>query len=64
LGRDQAEHWAQSLLAMKYEDPRWRSLMDMEGLRRWIRPDPAILEGYRILFAAVKRQNLARNWLL
>jgi ABC-type phosphate/phosphonate transport system substrate-binding protein len=64
LGRDQAEHWTRSLLAMKYEDPRWRSLMDMEGLRRWIRPDAAILEGYRILFAAVKRQDLARNWLL
>jgi ABC-type phosphate/phosphonate transport system substrate-binding protein len=60
--RDQADHWARSLLAMQYEDPRWRSLMDMEGLRSWIRPDPAILEGYRILFAAVERQNLDRHW--
>ncbi len=62
--RDQAEDWTRSLLAMRYEDPRWRSLMDMEGLRRWIRPDPAILEGYRILFAAVERQDMARTWLL
>jgi ABC-type phosphate/phosphonate transport system substrate-binding protein len=61
---DRAEHWTQSLLAMNYEDPRWRSLMDLEGLQRWIRPDAAILEGYRILFAAVERQNLAWRWLL
>jgi ABC-type phosphate/phosphonate transport system substrate-binding protein len=54
--------WTESLLAMCYEHPRWRSLMDLEGLKRWIRADPIILEGYKALFEAVEQQGLARNW--
>jgi ABC-type phosphate/phosphonate transport system substrate-binding protein len=57
-GRD----WTEALLGMRYEDPRWRELMELEGLKRWIRADPAILEGYRVLFDAVERQGLARHW--
>jgi hypothetical protein len=34
LGRS----WVQSLLKMTYDDPRWRALMDLEGLKRWERP--------------------------
>jgi ABC-type phosphate/phosphonate transport system substrate-binding protein len=58
LGR----RWTESLLGMRYEDPRWRELMDAEGLKRWVRADPEILQGYQVLFAAVERQGLARNW--
>ena len=47
------------LLAMRYDQPRWRQLMDLEGLKRWIRPDATILEGYRVLFEAVEKQKLA-----
>jgi ABC-type phosphate/phosphonate transport system substrate-binding protein len=50
---DRSRQWTDSLLAMRYEDPRWRGLMDMEGLKRWIRPDPAVLEGYQVLFDAL-----------
>jgi ABC-type phosphate/phosphonate transport system substrate-binding protein len=58
LGR----RWTDSLVAMRYEDPRWRSLMDLEGLKRWLAADPAILKGYNVLFEAVQRQGLAKNW--
>jgi ABC-type phosphate/phosphonate transport system substrate-binding protein len=55
---DIGRRWTDSLLAMSYEDPRWRELMDREGLKRWVRADPALLEGYRVLFDAVERQGL------
>ncbi len=56
---DLAERWTESLLNMSYDDPRWRGLMDQEGLKRWIRADNAILEGYRILFEAVQSNDLS-----
>jgi ABC-type phosphate/phosphonate transport system substrate-binding protein len=54
--------WTASLLGMQYEDPCWRELMDLEGLKRWVQADPTIVEGYRVLFEAVDRQDLARHW--
>jgi hypothetical protein len=39
-------------------------LMDLEGLKRWIRADAEVLEGYRVLFDAVQQQGLAENWQL
>jgi ABC-type phosphate/phosphonate transport system substrate-binding protein len=62
FSEDLGRRWTESLLAMRYDDPRWRALMDLEGLKRWVRADPALLEGYRVLFEAVERQGLARNW--
>jgi phosphonate transport system substrate-binding protein len=58
------QKWTESLLGMHYDNPRWRGLMDQEGLKRWLRADSAILEGYRVLFDAVERQGLAVNWLV
>jgi ABC-type phosphate/phosphonate transport system substrate-binding protein len=58
LGR----RWTASLVAMRYDEPRWRPLMDLEGLKRWLPADPETLKGYNILFEAVDRQGLARNW--
>ncbi|HUY35581.1 MAG TPA: phosphate/phosphite/phosphonate ABC transporter substrate-binding protein [Pirellulales bacterium] len=54
--------WTEALLGMSHEQPRWRELMDMEGLKRWVRADASILEGYRALFDAVDRQGLAHHW--
>jgi ABC-type phosphate/phosphonate transport system substrate-binding protein len=54
--------WTEALLGMQYDNPRWRRLMDLEGLRRWVRADAAILEGYRVLFDAVERQGLSAAW--
>jgi ABC-type phosphate/phosphonate transport system substrate-binding protein len=58
LGR----RWTASLVAMRYEDPRWQSLMDLEGLKRWLRADADILKGYQVLFDAVEQQGLAGSW--
>lgn len=42
--------WTDALLAMDYNRPADRKIMDMEGLKRWIRPQ---MDGYRVLFEAV-----------
>jgi hypothetical protein len=47
---------------MRYDNARWRELMDLEGLKQWIRAEPAILEGYRVLFDAVESQGIANCW--
>src|SRR5262249_23282379 len=31
---DAGREWTESLLKMRYDDPRWRGLMDLEGLKR------------------------------
>ncbi len=54
--------WTESLLRMDYNDARWRSLMDQEGLKRWIAADPVTMEGYQVLSDAVERQGLALRW--
>lgn len=54
---DRACHWTESLLGMSYDNPRWRGLMDQEGLKRWIRADAAIMKGYNILEEAVTSTN-------
>ncbi len=56
LPEDLAERWTEALVSMRYDDPRWRGLMDQEGLKRWIRADDAVLEGYRVVFEAVEQQ--------
>jgi len=41
--------WTAHLLAMDWDDPDHRPILEMEGLRRWVRPE---LEGYTALFEA------------
>jgi ABC-type phosphate/phosphonate transport system substrate-binding protein len=55
---DRSRHWTESLLQMHYDDPKWRELMNLEGLKRWIRADPEVMKGYQVLFAAVETQKL------
>jgi ABC-type phosphate/phosphonate transport system substrate-binding protein len=57
-----ARHWTQSLLAMKFEDPCWRPVMEMEGVRRWVAADAKVLEGYNSLMEAVEKQGLTKSW--
>jgi ABC-type phosphate/phosphonate transport system substrate-binding protein len=54
--------WTDSLVAMRYDDPTWRELMDLEGLKRWLRADAAIMKGYDLLFQAAQRQGLFQKW--
>jgi ABC-type phosphate/phosphonate transport system substrate-binding protein len=42
--------WTETLLAMDYNRPVDRKIMDMEGLKKWIRPQ---MDGYRVLFEAI-----------
>jgi phosphonate transport system substrate-binding protein len=51
---DRARHWVASLTAMDYANPRWRPLLDMEGLKRWVPATPAIMTGYEVLFRALE----------
>jgi ABC-type phosphate/phosphonate transport system substrate-binding protein len=59
---DLAQQWTDALVRMPYQDPCWRPLMDMEGLKRWVRAEPAIMKGYQVLFDAVEHQGLASRW--
>jgi len=45
-----AARWTQALLAMEYNDPRWRRLMDLEGLTAWL---PGQKTGYEALTQAI-----------
>jgi len=44
------DRFVELLLAMAWDDPEVRPLLELEGLRRWV---PARLDGYRALEAAV-----------
>jgi phosphonate transport system substrate-binding protein len=47
---DLAQRWSRALLGMKYDDSRWRRLMDLEGLTSWV---PGRREGYELIFEAM-----------
>jgi len=49
-GKD-LEAWTDALLDMNYNNPAHRTIMDMEGLKGWVRPR---LDGYKPLFEAVE----------
>jgi len=59
---DLGHRWTEALLAMKYDNPRWRDLMDQEGLKRWLEATPEIMKGYSSLWEATERQGLSKNW--
>jgi len=60
LDESLAEAWTVKLLAMNWDIPEQRRLMEMEGLRReWVRPQ---LDGYASLFQAVERQAIPLRW--
>jgi len=50
-----AETWVRHLLAMDWENPAHRPILELEGLRRWVRPE---LDGYASLFDAMGSQDL------
>ena len=51
--------WVARLMAMEWDNPAHRPILEMEGLRRWV---PPRLEGYESLFAAVREQRLGDRW--
>ncbi len=59
LDPDRAEAWVRHLLAMDWENPEHRRILELEGLRRWVLPQ---LDGYAQLFQAVHDQGIAAHW--
>lgn len=59
---DVAKQWTESLLAMHYDDLKWQEVMELEGVKRWLRADAEIMKGYNVLFEAVDNQGLAEKW--
>lgn len=53
LDPDRREAWTGHLLAMDWDQPRHRQILEMEGLRRWLRPE---LDGYAVLFEATRSE--------
>jgi len=51
--------WVDKLLAMDWENPAHRKILELEGLRRWVIPH---LDGYKPLFAAVEEQGVDPRW--
>jgi ABC-type phosphate/phosphonate transport system substrate-binding protein len=45
-----AARWTEALLRMDYNDPRWRRIMDLEGVTAWM---PGATQGYGDLAAAL-----------
>jgi ABC-type phosphate/phosphonate transport system substrate-binding protein len=56
---EQADAWVEHLLAMNWDDPDHRRILELEGLREWKRPE---LEGYEPLLAAMTAQGIADSW--
>jgi len=59
LDADRVSPWVDALLAMDWENPQHREVLEMEGLRRWVLPQ---LEGYASLFEAVETQGISIRW--
>ena len=59
LDADRAEAWVEHLLRMSWDNPGHRRILEMEGLRRWVRPE---LEGYQVLIDAVRDQEIPLRW--
>lgn len=55
LPEDAASRFQRALFAMRWEDPRHRAILEMEGLRAWVPPRE---EGYEALRSALDRQGL------
>jgi phosphonate transport system substrate-binding protein len=50
---ERAKRWSAALLAMSYDDPSLRTVMDLEGVKRWL---PGDKSGYADLAAAMREQ--------
>src|SRR5262249_15604902 len=55
LAAEREKAFVDRLLAMDYADPRVRTMMDLEGLKKWV---PGRTEGYEELEAAMKAQRM------
>ena len=56
---ERTDPWLRLLLAMDWDNPEHRPILELEGLRKWVRPQ---LDGYDSLFEAVTEQRIAARW--
>ncbi|GAA3959871.1 Rv1680 family SBP-like protein [Actinoplanes auranticolor] len=56
---ERTDPWVAQLMAMSWDDPHHRRILELEGLRRWV---PPRLEGYESLFDAVRDQQVSARW--
>jgi ABC-type phosphate/phosphonate transport system substrate-binding protein len=59
LDATRADAWVDHLLAMDWDHPEHRRILELEGLRRWQRPQ---LDGYASLIEAMDQQGIADGW--
>lgn len=59
LPAQRSDPWVAHLLAMDWDRPDHRRILELEGLRRWVLPD---LAGYESLFTAVDEQGIPPRW--
>jgi len=59
LPEDRSKPWVDHLLAMDWDRPEHRRILELEGLRKWVAPQH---DGYRTLFAAMEAQGVADHW--
>ncbi len=59
LPDERVQPWVDQLLAMDFDNPAHRPILEMEGLRQWVLPR---LDGYASLFEAVKDQGISPRW--
>ena len=56
---DRTMPWVEHLLAMDWDNPEHRPILEMEGLHHWVPPE---LDGYASLFQAVREQAISARW--
>ncbi len=59
LSGERVQPWVDQLLAMDFDNPAHRPILEMEGLRQWVLPQ---LDGYASLFEAVEDQGISPRW--
>jgi ABC-type phosphate/phosphonate transport system substrate-binding protein len=59
LPTERTDRWLGHLMAMDWDNPEHRPILEMEGLRAWVEPR---LDGYESLFAAVSEQQIPPRW--
>ncbi len=56
---ERADPWLKHLMAMTWENPEHRRILELEGLKAW---KPTDLAGYESLVAAMQAQGTADHW--
>ena len=59
LNAEAADAWVAHLRAMDWANPEHRRILELEGLREWLRPN---LDGYADVFAAVEERGSPARW--